>query len=428
LDFKLTQKHSAYFRFFRDQGFNNQPDGATGRSIIIRQTPQNGIVALQSAVHTNLYNEFKFGYNSAYSRINGQAPPAAGVDLSNITLNLAGSVAGFALPGQGANAGIAVPGGLVRANSAQNGRAQPYTPYSLSAIDNLSWTKGAHSFKFGGELRFITIYTDRLGGITYTWASINNFLTNSLQSTQFLGDLSDPSPFFIPSLVGPAKARQNYYIGYAQDEWKIRPNLTLNYGLRYELYSPLKEVNNRQIYFDINTGVLRNPSEDPYHMAGTNFGPRVAMTWSPNPNGKCFFGGGKSVIRGGFGIFYGPGQEEDQIQPIESNRISSTLSGGSYPQNPATIAALFISNPDNRQYQPRAYASDYTIPEKVYQYTASFQQELPGKLVLTTGFVGSQGRNLFLRSIANRILPGQTTILDGTPLPRSPAATLVRST
>jgi hypothetical protein len=56
LDFKLTQKHSAYFRFFRDQGFNNQPDGATGRSIIIRQTPQNGIIALQSAVHTNLYN------------------------------------------------------------------------------------------------------------------------------------------------------------------------------------------------------------------------------------------------------------------------------------------------------------------------------------------------------------------------------------
>jgi hypothetical protein len=417
LDFKLTNKHSAYFRFFRDKGFNSQPDGVTGRRIIISQLPQNGVVALQSAVHANLFNEFKFGYNGALSRINGQAPSATGVDLSNITLNLAGSVAGFSLPGQGANAGIAVPGGLVRANSAQNGRAQPYTPYSLSAIDNLSWTKGAHSFKFGGELRFITIYTDRLGGTTYTWASINNFLANSLQSTQFLGDLSSPSPFFISSLVGPAKAKQNFYIGYAQDEWKIKPNFTLSYGLRYEFYTPLKEVNNRQIYFDINTGVLRNPSEDPYLTRKTNFGPRVAMTWSPNPNGKGFFGGGKSVIRGGVGIFYGPGQEEDQIQPIESNRISSTLNGGSYPQDPAAIASLFITNPANRQYQPRAYASDYTIPEKIYQYTASFQQELPYKLVLTTGFVGSQGRNLFLRSIANRILPGQTTILDGTNLP-----------
>src|SRR5436190_22054330 len=419
MDFKLNQKHSAYFRSFRDQGSNSQPDGVTGRRILIRQVPQNGIVAFQSAVHSNLFNEFKFGYNSALSRINGLAPTVAGVDLSNITLNLAGSVAGFALPGQGANAGIAVPGGLIRANSAQNGRAQPYTPYSLSAIDNLSWTKGSHSFKFGGELRFINIYTDRLGGTTYTWASVNNFLSNSLQSTQFLGDLSQPSPFFIPSLVGQAHAKQQYYIGYAQDEWKIKPNLTLSYGLRYEYYTPLKEVNNRQIYFDINTGVLRNPTADPYHMSGTNFGPRISMSWSPNPNGKRFFGGGKTVIRGGFGIYYGPGQEEDQIQPIESNRISLTLSGGAYPQNPAAIAALFIANPANRAYQPRAYASDYTIPEKIYQYGASFQQELPYKLVLTAGYVGSQGRNLFLRSIANRILPGQTTIADGTTLPTS---------
>jgi hypothetical protein len=417
LDFKLTQKHSAYFRFFRDKGFNSQPDGVTGRRIIISQLPQNGIIALQSAVRANLFNEFKFGYNGALSRINGQAPPSAGVDLSNVTLNLAGSVAGFSLPGQGANAGIAVPGGLVRANSAQNGRAQPYTPYSLSAIDNLTWTKGVHSFKVGGEFRFITLYTDRLGGITYTWASINNFLANSLQSTQFLGDLSSPSPFFIPSLVGPAKAKQNYYIGYVQDEWKIRPNLTLNYGLRYEFYTPLKEVNNRQIYFNILDGTLRNSSEDPYQTSGANFGPRVSMTWSPHPNGKGFFGGGKSVIRGGLGIFYGPGQTEDQIQPIESNRISSTLNGGSYPQDPATIAAAFINNPANRQYQPRAYAPDYKIPERVFQYTASFQQELPYKLLLTAGFVGSQGRNLFLRSIANRILPGQTTIPDGTTLP-----------
>jgi len=417
MDFKLNDKQTAYFRFFRDQGFNSQPDGVTGRRILIRQVPQNGIISLQSAVHSNLFNEFKFGYNSALSRINGQAGVVNGLDLSNVTLNLAGSVAGFALPGQGANAGIAVPGGLVRANSAQNGRAQPYTPYSLSAIDNLSWTKGHHSFKFGGELRFITLYTDRLGGTTYTWASINNFLSNSLQSTQFLGDLSQPSPFFISSLVGPAQAKQQYYIGYAQDEWKVRPNLTLSYGLRYEYYTPLKEVNNRQIYFDINTGVLRNPSEDPYHMTRTNFGPRISMSWSPDPNGKGFFGGGKTQIRGGFGIYYGPGQEEDQIQPIESNRISSTLSGGAYPQDPAAIAALFISNPANRQYQPRAYASDYTIPEKIYQYGASFQQELPYKLVLTAGYVGSQGRNLFLRSIANRILPGQTTIVDGTTLP-----------
>ncbi|MEK6334161.1 MAG: carboxypeptidase regulatory-like domain-containing protein [Acidobacteriota bacterium] len=415
-DYKINQKHSSYFRFFRDQAFNDQPDGVTGRHILIRQVPQNGVLAFQSVLRTNLLNEFKVGYNSAYSRIVGVAPTLNGVDLSTLSFNISGSVAGFALPGQGSNAGVAVPGGLIRSNSAQNGRGQPYTPYSLSFVDNLNWTKGDHNLKFGGEYRRIRMWTDRQGGLTYTWASINNFLSNTLQSTQFLGDLSAPSPFFNNS-TGPAVATQAFYIAYGQDEWKIRPGLTVNYGLRYEYYSPLREANNRQILFDINTGVLRDSTQDPEQASKNNFGPRVSVTWSPNPAGSGWFSGGRTVLRGGFGIYYGPGQAEDLIQPIESNRVSSTLSGGSFPQDPVAIAAAFTSNPNNRQYQPRAYANEYTIPEKIYQYSVSVQQELPYKMVFTAAFVGSQGRNLFLRSVANRIRPGQTTILDGTALP-----------
>jgi len=409
IDYRFNQKHSAYFRFFRDQASNDQPDGVTGRRIIIRQIPQNGVVALQSLLSPNLLNEFKFGYNGALSRIIGTAPTVNGIDLSNLSFNISGSVAGFALPGQGANAGVATPGGLIRANSAQNGRGQPYTPYSLSFVDNLNWTRGNHAFKFGGEIRPIRLYTDRQGGITYTYPNINAFLGNTAQSVQYLGDLSAPSPFFNNS-TGQALAKQTYYIAYAQDEWKVRPNLTLNYGLRYEYYTPLREAHNRQILFDIITGQLRDPSQDPLHSSKNNFGPRVALTWSPSPSGDGFFGGGRTVLRGGFGIYYGPGQTEDQIQPIESNRISSTLSNVSFPQDPNTIAAFFLNNPNNRQYQPRAYAPEYTIPEKVYQYSVSVQQALPYKIVLTTAFVGSQGRNLFLRSIANRILPGQAVI------------------
>ncbi len=418
LDYRFHQKHSMYFRFFRDQGTNLQPDGVTGRKLAIRDIPQNGVIALQSLVSPTVLNEFKVGYNSALSRINGLAPVVNGVDLANLSFNISGSVAGFALPGQGANAGVATPGGLIRANSAQNGRGQPYTPYSVSFVDNLSWSRGSHSFKFGGELRTIRLYTDRQGGITYTYANINNFLANTASSIQYLGDLSAPSPFFNGS-TGQALAKQEYYIGYAQDEWKIRPNLTLNYGLRYEYYTPLREANNRQILFNIDTGVLRDSSQDPLLTSKNNFGPRVALSWSPNPAGTGFVGGGKTVLRVGAGIYYGPGQTEDQIQPIESNRISSTISNVSnaFPQDPAVIAAAFISNPNNRAYQPRAYANDYRIPEKVYQYSFSWLQELPGKLTLSTAFVGSQGRNLFLRSVANRILPGQTSILDGTALP-----------
>jgi hypothetical protein len=418
LDYRVNQKHSMYFRFFRDQGTNLQPDGVTGRQIAIRNVPQNGVIALQSVLSPTLLNEFKVGYNSALSRINGLAPTVNGINFSNLALNISGSVAGFALPGQGANAGVASPGGLIRANSAQNGRGQPYTPYSVSFIDNLTWTRGDHSFKFGGEVRAIRLYTDRQGGITYTYASVNNFLANTASSVQFLADLSAPSPFFTGS-TGQALAKQAYYIGYVQDEWKIRPNLTLNYGLRYEYYTPLREANNRQVLFDINTGVLRDSSQDPLQTSKTNFGPRVALTWSPNSAGTGFFGGGHTVLRGGVGIYYGPGQTEDQIQPIESNRISSTISNvnNAFPQDPAVIAAAFLSNPNNRAYQPRAYAREYKIPEKVYQYSFSWQQELPGELTLSTAFVGSQGRNLFLRSVANRILPGQTSIVDGTTLP-----------
>ena len=65
-------------------------------------------------------------------------------------------------------------------------------------------------------------------------------------------------------------------------------------------------------------------------------------------------------------------------------------------------------NDPNLGYQPRAYGSGYTLPEKVLSYTASIQQELPGSAVLTVAYVGSQGRNLFLRSWTNGIV-GVTT-------------------
>ena len=418
IDYRINAKNSTYFRYFRDQGTNDQPEGVTGRRVLIRSVPQNGVFGLQSVLSPTLLNEFKFGYNSALSRINGVAPQFPGIDLSSLSLNIAGSVAGFALPGQGANAGVATPGGLVRANSATNGRAQPYTPYTQSFIDNVSWTRGNHAVKFGGEIRLVRMWTDRVGGTTYTWSSINNFLANNLQSTQFLGDVSAPSPFFGGS-SGQVQPRQTYYIAYAQDEWKIKPNLTLNYGLRYEYYTPLDEKDNRQIFFDINTGVLRDPTTKPFGSSKSNFGPRVALTWSPAPSATGFFGGGNTVLRGGFGIYYGPGQTEDQIQPIESNRISSTLNGGAFPQDTNAIINNFVNNPNNRAFQPRAYAPEYKIPEKIFQYTFSVQQQLPYKLGLTAAFVGAEGRNLFLRSVANRILPGQTVIADGTALPNT---------
>src|ERR1041384_1261576 len=420
-DHTFNKKHSVYVRYFRDQGKNIQPEGVSGRQVNFIDVPQNGVAALQSVLSPTLINEFKFGYNSAFTRTNGIARSVPGVDLSAAAINISGNTANFAIAGQGTSAGTSNPGGLIRANSATNGRAQPYTVYSLSFIDNLSWSRGNQSYKFGVEIRPNRIYTDRLGGTTCVFNSLTDFLANRAASIQYLGDESNAS-VFNNGFTGQRLGKSTYYIGYGQDEWKIRPNLTLNYGLRYEFYTPLEEAHNAQVFFDTTNGVIKPSTADNNPLKGQNaFGPRIAITWSPNPNATGFFGGGKTVLRGGFGIFYGVGQVEDQIQPIESDRISSTVSNSAFDPNIAAFVAAtrasFIANPNNRVYQPRAYASEYRIPERVYSYTFSLQQELPKKVVATIAYVGSEGRNLFLRGLSNTLRGGNATIVNGAALP-----------
>ncbi|HKC88748.1 MAG TPA: TonB-dependent receptor, partial [Blastocatellia bacterium] len=315
--------------------------------------------------------------------------------------------------GQGNPSGISIPGGLFRLNSATNGRGAPYTAYTLAPMDNLSVLRGNHSLKFGGEVRFVRLYTNRLGGTTYSFSNLANFLTNTASTVQYLGDESSPSPFN-NGATGNRFAKQEYYIGYAQDEFRIKPNLTFNYGLRYEYYSPLREDKDRQVLFDIDKGVILQSNLDAFKTSKTNFAPRLSVAWSPYQSGSGFIGGGKTVIRAGFGINYGPGQVEDQIQPIESDRINSTFSSGTFvnpafPANIPAIVANFNTNPNNRSYQPRAYdRANYEVPERIYSYTVSVQQELPYKMALTLAYVGSQGRNLFLRSVSNQIIQVRT--------------------
>jgi hypothetical protein len=408
LDYRANDKNSFYVRFFRDDGDNDQPQNVSGARAIYKYVPQNGVAAWQTTIGGNKINEFKLGYNSAYTRVAGFAPTINGIDLSAVTINIAGSVANSGIAGQGNPAGISIPGGLFRLNSATNGRGAPYTPYTIGLIDNFSLLRGNHSVKFGGEVRLIRLYTDRLGGTTYSYTNLAAFLSNNA-SIAYNGDVSAPSPFN-NGATGNRYAKSEYYIGYVQDEWKIKPNLTFNYGLRYEYYTPLREDQDRQVVFDISSGVILPSDTTVYKSQKTNFAPRLSFAWSPYQNSSGFIGGGKTVIRAGFGINYGPGQTEDQIQPIESDRVSSSISGA-FPANIPAIVANFTSNPNNRSYQPRAYdRENYKVPERIYSYTVSLQQELPYKATLTLAYVGSQGRNLFLRSVANQITQVLTNV------------------
>ena len=109
------------------------------------------------------------------------------------------------------------------------------------------------------------------------------------------------------------------WIGYAQDEWKIKKNLTMSYGLRYEFYSVLREARGLGVLFNATTGQIM-PSGTPwYGTSKNNWGPRLAFTWSPEKLKN------KTVLRIGAGYYYGPGQTEDQIQPIDSDRASVSL-------------------------------------------------------------------------------------------------------
>lgn len=422
IDYKINNKFNFYARYQRNRGDLLSPDGASGRSISAGQDPDNFVASLTQVYGGSIVNESKFGFNRAPTDLTTVVPDLSGLngfDLTRTSLRLTGNITSPGVNG-GSATGFTEPGGLTRQSSAANGRAQPIRPMSLSYINNLSWTKGSHSFKFGGEVRRIFVDFDQLGGITYSYGNLTDFLLNRNLTAAFVGDMSLPGNFSVATdpistierpFDGPSQGRQHYIIGYAQDEWRFHPSVVLSYGLRYEFYSVNKEKNDRAVLFDAATGRLMPPGTDLYKTSRNNWGPRLGLTWTPE------FLGGKTVIRGGGGLYYGPGQYEDLIQPIESNvfRASRSIANGLTTSTGDTVSTI---GGIQTRFTPRAYdVEGYIVPERVGQYGLSVQHELPGQTVLTVGYVGSQGRNLFLRSITNKILPGSTIIGPADALP-----------
>jgi hypothetical protein len=97
-DYKPNATNAVYVRFFRDQGFSDQPQDVSGARAGYRSVPQNGAFSWQTTLGADKINEFKFGYNSAYSRVFGSAPTVNGIDLSAVTINITGSVANTGIP------------------------------------------------------------------------------------------------------------------------------------------------------------------------------------------------------------------------------------------------------------------------------------------------------------------------------------------
>lgn len=305
LDYHFNDKYTMYVRYFRDQGVSDSPIESTsvsGSRYLVTAVPQNALIDLSQVLSSRVVNELKVGFNGAKTRANGFAPPIPGVpNASAVSIDFTGNATIPGIGGQIGSAGASRLGGLVRSNSTQNGRGQPYTNASFSLIDSLSWIQSNHNLKFGYEFRPLRLYTDRLGGTTYTFANLNDLLANNPTSTTFLGDVNAPSPFN-NGATGIREMKQSYFIGYAQDEWKIRPNFTMSYGLRYEYYTVLKEARNLNVIVNADTGQFLDPSHDFYRSSKLNFGPRLAFSWSPQRFG------GKTVLRVGSGylLWSGP--------------------------------------------------------------------------------------------------------------------------
>ncbi len=419
-DGRINNNLTWFARYQQDPGELVSPDGTTGRLLVATQKPRHFVGSLQQIFGTNVINETKFGINSAPTTLATQFPDVgSAIDFSSVAIGLSGSIVQPGING-GAPTGVASPGGLTRQSSAGNGRAQPIDAITYSITDSLAWTRGNHSMKFGGEVRLLRVQFDQLGGTQLTYGNLLDFVLNRNLTGSFIGDLSGAGDFRIATnpvttfsrpLSGFHKGDQYYLIGYAQDEWRFRPNLTVNYGLRYEYYSANTEADNRVIQFDAGTGRLLAPGEQAlYKSSKANFAPRLGFTWAPERFN------GKTVIRAGGGIYYGPGQYEDLIQPIESDVFRTTRSG--LALGPTTLATIADTSRVQTAFTPRAYdVNGYRVPERVGQYGLSIQQELPGNTVLTVGYVGSQGRNLFQRSITNKIFPTTGVIGPNDPLP-----------
>ncbi|MCX6625004.1 MAG: TonB-dependent receptor, partial [Acidobacteria bacterium] len=360
LDYRATDKVSASLRYMRDQGELQSPLNVTGNFSRVTALAHNIALSVSQVLSPTMINETRFGYNGPKTRINGVQPsvPGLNTDLSAVSIDFSGSATITGIGGQGASGGASRIGGLIRSNSSQNGRAQPYTNYSLTFSDTLSVIRGSHQLKFGMEIRPIRIYTDRLGGTTYTYSNVAALLANTPATVQVLGDVSAPNPLH-NGATGNRFLKQSYYIGFVQDEWKLAPNLTINYGLRYEYYSPLHEARNLYTYFDMNSGTLDLGSgRDWYASSKYNFGPRLGISWAPSRFNN------KTVLRIGAGYNYGPGQTEDQVQTIDSDRVTVTrTSGVAFPVNSQAIINTFDLN-NLSGFQPRVYMPSYRLPEK----------------------------------------------------------------
>jgi hypothetical protein len=259
--------------------------------------------------------------------------------------------------------------------------------------DTIAITKGRQTLRIGADVGR-SILTDNVpynyygtlgfnqgGGFT----DIGNFIDN------FLGPSGQATINFGSPRVDPHAFNQAYF---AQDDLKFSPELTLNFGLRYEYR---RNPENSLDYPAIDPfnpfapiGTKLNVNEDV-----NNFSPRLGVAYAPQGGG--FLGSGKTVYHAGFGIFYdfvftNIVDNSQASAPNTSNPLATSTQGRGVPNATSAIAGL---SPEIDPFSTVQSVNNNLVNPQTYEWNLGFEHQLPANLKWTVSYVGARGEKLF---------------------------------
>ena len=365
LDHKFSEKDSFSGTYLYDDTPLTEPISLD--NVLIGDHSNRHVVALEEThiFSPSLVNAVRFGFNRDGVE-NRRAVKAINPLATDLSLG--------AVPGR--SAAVVLVSGLTDFNGGLGGRDFDLFYWnSFQAYDDAFLTHGTHALKFGVALERMQL--NSLGAHsasgTFTFASLADFLTNHPQV--FAAD--------IPNTASPRGLRQTLFGLYLQDDWRWRPNLTLNLGLRYEMTTVPTEVQGKLSTL-INITDTQPHLGNPYFLNPTlrNFEPRVGFAWDP-------FHTGRTVVRGGFGVFdvlplpyqfLGTAFNAAPFAEFGSvnNPPAGSFYAGAFPLlTPSSLQAAYVEHKPKRNY--------------VLQWNLNVQHQFTPNLTTMVAYVGSRG-------------------------------------
>lgn len=387
IDYNVNDRNHLTGRYFFGDSDQSFPLGLAGGNNLPNtntDSPIRAQLVSLSYVHvpsTTKVNEARFGWN-LYSQ-DFLAQDAKVFGNPNTTLKLNNGVTrprDFGLPT------IRVSGFASLGSSGfSNPRGRDDTNWHF--IDNFSSKMGAHDVKLGYEFRRTAV------------DSFNDFNFRGRISFGSLADFlaGDPTGFsLIPAGNTDREARQNSHALYVQDSIRTTSELTLNLGLRWEYFGVIHETKNRFSTYNPSTGLVQKGQL--YDRDLNNFSPRISFAWDVG-------GRGKTIVRGGAGIFYDIFSQDFFTGQIFFNSFNAGPAYNAIGRDPVFFSfSPSVLAPGVPVFDPSTFSSDTTDAASVdpklrtpyiYNYNLNVQRQILQNTMVQIGYVGSAGHKLF---------------------------------